>query len=182
MNEWKSVKRPGYFGRRRNEIVASFDKEYGIEKWRLVWAIENDEPQEFADACHIFYELSYLHYFQHSAEALDFVCSYGECIDNAMTNIQSGLDYTKQEAFSTHIQDIAVRNVLNKLGREFRGPKSKILVIRSPDSEGYRFGPGNIHFFAPSLIHQPSLRPPWANARSVEDFWQSNKWLQVKEI
>lgn len=135
----------------------------------------------FVEACILYYESSYLKHFQEHPEDVDFACSFGECIDNAMTNIQSGRHYIKQEAYSTHIQDIAVRNVLYSMRRKFEGPADKILTIRSSDSNGYRFGPGNIDFFHPEWIEQPSLCPLWAQAGSVEDFWQSNKWILVKD-
>ena len=102
-------------------------------------------------------------------------------MDNALTNITSGRDYTKQEAYSTHIQDIAVRNAMYTLGWKFEGPKDRILVIRSKDSAGYKYGPGNIPFYVPAWIEQPSRCPEWANPGSVEDFWQSNKWLYIKD-
>lgn len=179
---YKKLYRPGYFGRRRDEKVRLLNETYGEGKWTIVWDAEGiNHPVEFLDACYLYYEQSYLIWFQKYPEELDVVCSYSECIDNARTNIQSGTDYTKQEAFSTHIQDIAVRNVLDILGREFEGPYGKILTIRSSDSNGYKYGPGNIPFFDPALIPQPSLRPARASAGSVEDFHQSNKWVALYE-
>lgn len=188
LSEWKKLRRPGYFGRRRDEIVAGLDAEHGEGGWRLSWGVSNEKRLEFNAACIEFYEESYVRFLKNDAkyrtraqeEMLSHICSYGECIDNAMTNIQSGFDYRKQEAFSTHIQDIAVRNALRRLGRKFEGPPEKILVIRSADSEGFKYGPGNVPFAWPELIEQPSLCPKWANAGSVEDFWQSNKWIEVR--
>jgi hypothetical protein len=128
-----------------------------------------------------FYERSYFEYLQYRPDDIDFICEFRECYDNAETNIDSGLDYTKQEAFSTHIQDIAVRNVLRRLDVWFTGANGRLLQIRSRDSEGYRFGPGAVPFYAPALIEQPSLAPHWASKGSVEDFWQSNKFVWVRE-
>jgi len=177
--EWRWEGRPGYFGRRRDEIIRSYNENYGHDGWKLIWTAPGAEC-EFEDACHRFYEESYYLHLRVHPELVDEICSYGECMDNAITNIQSGCDYTKQEAFSTHIQDIAVRNVLRLLDRKFEGPTDKILVIRSKDSNGYKFGPGNIPFYAPKVIQGPSKCPPWAARGSVEDFWQSNKWLRVR--
>lgn len=179
MTNWVKLYKPGYFGGRRDQIVADLNKKYGMTGWTLVWSCGALES-EFAEACKNFYEESYIRWFWDRPEELDFICSYGECMDNAITNIQSGCDYFIQEAFSTHIQDIAVRNVLKFFGRKFEGPSDKILVIRSADSEGYKYGPGNIPFFAPQYIESPCKCPKWANAGSVEDFWQSNKWLAVR--
>ena len=180
---YKLVERPGYFGRQRDKKIAAYNKKYGVGNWELKWVIATDKDTllyNFEEACKHFYEYSYYLYLKDRQADLDFICSYKECIDNALTNIESGLNYSKQEAFSTHIQDIAVRNVLNRLNLKFSNDSDKILVIRSKDSEGFKFGPGNVPFYDANLITQPSLCPFWANKNSVEDFWQSNKWIVVK--
>lgn len=188
---WTKVERPGYFGRRRDQKVAELNARFGEGKWELRWVIDySGFPQlkptgdrtdfySFEEACRLLYEESYFRYLSQREDEVAFICSFGQCIDNAPTNVQSGFDYTKQEAFSTHIQDIAVRNTLRRLGKWFTGPADRILVIRSKDSDGYRFGPGNIPFSWPTLITTPSMAPSWANPGSVEDFWQSNKWIVV---
>jgi hypothetical protein len=199
---WLNDHRPGYFGRKRDSKISFLNTNFGEGKWRLAWVVEpklraealllpagfpeddvqrvlNEEAFTFADACRIFYEHSYWLFLRDHPGDVDFICSHGECIDNDMSNIASGCDYTKQESWATHIQDIAVRNVLRRLERKFEGPSDKILVIRSADSNGFKYGPGNVPFYDPKLITQPSLSPKWANAGSVEDFWQSNKWVQI---
>jgi len=184
LKTWKNVARPGYFGKRRDEKVAELNAKYGRGDWRLTWVIDYEDQQrslDFIQACIDFYEKSYLRYLEFKPAELDYICSFGECIDNSTTNIESGTDYTAQESWATHIQDIAIRNVLRLLGRKFKGPKNSLLIIRSTDSNGFRFGPGNVPFYDPSLITQPSMAPRWANKGSVEDFWQSNKWIQVFE-
>lgn len=180
MSEWDKVSRPGYFGRWRGKIISNLDAFHGAGNWKLVWSISGKVDLEFEDACIVYYEWSYYAYLKQHQELVDEICGYGECIDNAISNIQSGTNYTKQEAYSTHIQDIAVRNVLGLLHRKFEGPADKILVIRSQDSNGYKFGPGNVPFCDKTLIQQPSKRPQWAQPGSVEDFWQSNKYIAVK--
>lgn len=178
---WRTLDRPGYFGRQRDEKVATLNREHGEGNWRLVW-IMGGTAFDFLTACSYLYEASFFVYLKDRREDLRFICAHRDVIDNAPTNIDSGCDYLKQEAYSTHIQDIAIRNVVRRLGRCFsHAPESSTLVVRGADSHGYRFGPGNIPFFAPSLIHLPSQRPQWANPESVEDFWQSNKWVQVKQ-
>lgn len=183
---WRSASRPGYFGKTRDEKIRKLTEEYGAAGWRLVWIVEETPSvpliYNFEEACRTWYEASYVEFLRDNPKEVDFICSYGECYDNAKTNIQSGCDYTIQEALSTHIQDIAIRNALKKLGRKFEGPTEKLLEIRSTDSNGFKYGPGNVPFLLPRLITQPSKSPRWAKTGSVEDFWQSNKWIQVKEV
>lgn len=173
------IKRPGYFGRQKANKIAKLNKEYGQGNWTLVWVFDNLEL-EFKDACIQFYEESYIKWFKENLKELDFICQYKECIDNDITNIQSGTDYSIQESWATHIQDIAIRNVLKYFNRKFENKNNEILVIRSRDSIGFKYGPGNIPFYDPSKIYKPSLCPKWANSGSVEDFWQSNKFIKVK--
>jgi hypothetical protein len=183
--KWRNIGRPGYFGKRRDTILASYDANYGVGNWRLAWVVPGFKDGaavvlDFAQACKVIYEESYIRYLQDRPDDVDFICEFAECIDNSPTNVHSGCDYTIQEARSTHTQDIAVRNVLRHLGRSFTGKREELLVIRSADSNGYRFGPGNVPLYQPALIMQPSKRPQWADPGTVEDFWQSNKWLQVR--
>lgn len=183
---WQNMLRPGYFGKRRDVTLLKYDEVYGAGNWRIAWVVPGfpkgtpDLTFDFEKACKLFYEESYFQWLKDRPADVDFICEFTECMDNSPTNIHSGLDYTVQEASSTHIQDIAVRNVLTKLGRHFTGKRTELLVIRSADSNGYRFGPGNVPFYRPEIIIQPSLCPKWANRGTVEDFWQSNKHLQAR--
>lgn len=182
---WRNVERPGYFGKRRDAIHLRYDTQYGAGNWRLVWILPSlrDAPSialNFEQACKTVYEESYIQYLKDRPGDIDFICEFVDCIDNSPTNVHSGLDYTLQETTATHIQDIAVRNALKHFGRGFTGKRTELLVIRSADSNGYRFGPGSVPVFIPAGIIQPSKCPQWANPGSVEDWWQSNKFLQVR--
>ena len=176
---YRKIRRPGFFGRRRDEIVRGLNIEFGLGKWTLVWDDGVMGPLEFADACKYYYEQSYIQWFGKNPHHIDIIASYRECIDNANSNITSGCDYTKQEAGATHLQDIAIRNVLRHFNRSFCG--SSLLVIRSSDSNGGFYSPGKIPFMRPDLVSVPSKHPRWADPGSVEDFWQSNKWIAVRE-
>jgi hypothetical protein len=184
--KWRNVERPGYFGKRRDTIIARYNAAYGTDNWRLAWVAPGfppgapDHAYEFANACKVFYEESYLRYLLNRLDDLDFICEFTECMDNSPMNVHSGLDYTAQETSSMHIQDIAVRNVLATLRRTFTGKRTELLIIRSVDSNGHQFGPGNVPFYRPEMIMKPSRCPQWASPGSVEDFWQSAKTLQVR--
>jgi hypothetical protein len=198
--KYEAVERPGFFGRRKNEKIAALNKKYGEGKWELRHVMPFDplpgttepvipspvtleETYDFMRACKELYEESYFKFLTANPDKVALICAFYEVFDNADTNVFSGTDYTKQEAFSTHIQDIAIRNVLARLGRKFSPlPSSGLLQVRGPDSVGYQLGlnPGQVPFFAPGMITQPSLAPLWAMKGSVEDLWQSNKWVLRK--
>jgi hypothetical protein len=180
LNDFHPLERPGYFGRRRDEKIKALNDAHGAGNWTLAWKY-GEVYYEFHPACRYLYELSYLEHLMREPELLEWICGFGEVIDNAITNVQSGYDYTIQEAFSTHIQDIAVRNVLQLLGKKFMGNPDNLLTIRGVDSNGAHLNPGKIPFFHPAEVGTPSLAPKWAEPLSVEDFWQSNKWIMVRE-
>jgi len=189
---WLFEDRPGFFGKNRDNIIAGYNEKYGKDGWQLAWMPSKYlhrayVPYDFINACKAFYEQSYYIYMRSLPfEILDELCRYGECYDNAITNVKSRLDYTIQEAYSTHIQDIAVRNVMAALGRKFMTGGAPLLQIRGSKvsiggtcSLGTLLSPANVPFYDPDMIIQPSKCPDWANEGSVEDFWQSNKILQV---
>ena len=125
------------------------------------------------------YEDAYHAHLQRSPAELEWlVQTASEVFDNSDSNVLSGLDYSVQEAPSTHLQDIALRRCLVRLGRHFEG--DHLLEIRGRGSEGYRLNPGEVPFHRPELILHPQARS-WWRPDSVESFWQSNKILQVQE-
>lgn len=187
---YKLVERPGYFGRRRDEKIAHYNATYGEGKWELRWLVDINKSMGYEEACYKIYETSYLHFFYENPDILEEVARYKEVIDNAETNILSGLDYTYQESYSTHIQDIAIRNCLKRCDKTFSGMHG-LLVVRGPDTLGWRLGlnPGQVkamrrnkHGVIDDIvdIKQPSKKQSWAQEGSVEDFWQSNKYIALK--
>src|SRR5687768_7235234 len=86
---WKLAYRPGMLGAKRIKVTSSWDATYGKGNWKLVWQAENEEgvlvQHDFKEACELFYERSYLEYFKKNPEQVDYVCQFGECIDNAAT-------------------------------------------------------------------------------------------------
>ena len=179
MRDWYPVERPGYFGKRRDQKIAALNEKYGTGNWKLAWKFGTDF-YDFVPACRYFYERSYFEFFTKNRDALVVVCQFRECMDNAETNVNSGMDYSIQEAVSTHIQDIAVRNVLHLMGHKFTSQNDSLLVIRGEDSNGQWLNPGHIPFFDQFEIGHPSLAPFWVKPHSVEDFWQSNKWVVMR--
>jgi len=41
--------------------------------------------------------------------------------NTSISNIESKLDYNRQETLNTHIQDIAIRRSVLRLGKQFKG-------------------------------------------------------------
>jgi hypothetical protein len=117
---WEIVTRPGYFGARRDSIEASWDSTYGPDNWTLGWVV--GEIVVSRVGMNMLYEDAYFAYLEANPDIVDTLTSQAyEVYDDAVTNVASGLDYTAQETDRTHVQDIAIRRALVRLGRAFHG-------------------------------------------------------------
>ncbi len=179
-SEWKTIGRPGYFGAKRNDTYSQYDSIYGKDNWRIVWKIEGHFFDKYT-VCTL-YEDAYFSFLKNNPSILEqLVSSASDVYDDDISNMTSGLDYGAQETNRTHIQDIAIRRVLTRLGTKFKG--SEPIQIR--DRLGTHplsriLSPGQVPFHRQELIEKPELEG-WWNKSSVESFYQSNKYLQVKK-
>ena len=175
---WARLERPGYFGSRRDELCAGYDQRFRAGRWRLAWAY-GELSLTRAEMCMI-YEDAYLAFMAGRPDVVDQLCAEAaDVYDDAPSNCASGLDYTAQETGRTHVQDIAIRRCLVRLGRAFSG--ERLVQIRDSLGEhplSMTLSPGQVPFHRPELLETPELDGWWAPG-SVESFYQSNKWLEV---
>ena len=102
-----------------------------------------------------------------------------EVFDIDIGDLESGLDYLIQNGSATHLQDISIRRVVLRRGWQFEG--SELVQIRShKDYFGKKLSPGKVPFHKPELIVVPHLKK-WWDENSIEDWYQSNKILQIRE-
>jgi len=121
-SRWKPILRPGSFGDKRDEIFKSYDATYGADNWGLGW-IWNGEIIPYDKVCKL-YEGAYLADSFKRKDIWEELRSIAyDVYDDNKSNVGSGRDYTIQETDSTHIQDIAVRNVFFRRGWDFEGDK-----------------------------------------------------------
>ncbi len=169
----------GYLGSKRDEKYRLWDQSYGPGNWHLIWKFGRCNL-DFIQACQI-YEDAYFIFLKNNRLILkDLVSSASDVYDDHPSNVHSGLDYTIQETVHTHLQDIAIRRSLFRLGTVFEGQE----LIQIRDSRGTHplsltLSPGRVPFHQPELIIQPELTG-WWQLGSVESFYQSNRFLQVK--
>lgn len=175
---WITIQRPGYGGKAGAQRDREREEVYGPGGFRS--AFQWGDRVITYDAALMLYEDAYLEHLKTHPEDLEWlVATACEVYDNSDSNVSSKTHYHIQEALSTHLQDIALRRCLIRLGREFRG--DHLVEVRGHRSEGYRLNPGKIAFHRPDLIVRPPATLAWCEQGSVELFWQSNKVLQVKE-
>lgn len=176
---YKSIERPGYLGGQREQKFQEWNNKYGKNNWRLAWEWGN-RFLNFDYACCV-YENAYYSFFQENpAILLNLIWSASDVYDDSPTNVNSGVNYTAQETNHTHIQDIAIRRCLARLDKHFQGKE----LIQIRDTKGTHplsltLSPGRVNFHKPQWIVRPWLEGWWQQG-SVECWYQSNRFLQVK--
>ncbi|GAB3964793.1 hypothetical protein GCM10029978_026080 [Actinoallomurus acanthiterrae] len=179
---WVTAGRPGHLGSRRAARYAEWDARYGSGNWRLRWRV-GPMLHERAAAVAL-YEDAYVARLTGDPELLKTLVSTARDVwDHEPADTASGLDYTIQRGNSTHLQDIAVRRALVRLGSWFAG--SELIRLRRPSDAsngvaarlGSQLDSGLVPFHRPDLIAQDEL-PGWWQPGSVESFYQSNRVLQ----
>ena len=188
---WKIADRPGYFGKKREAIFESFNRQHGEKNWRIAWEWGNlvlDRPEALQ-----IYEDAYYEHFRLKPEILDWLINnYSNVYDTAQSNMESVFNYTLQETLSNHLHDIAIRRAVIRGGKWFLG--NKILEVRSTNEDGKVLSPCKIPFHLPEMIYRGQTKyqgeprdfttnPPWWRRigvqDSVEEFYQQNKVLQI---
>lgn len=182
METWRTVERPGYLGKKRDEVHARWDGEYGKDNWRIAYQWGGlVVPREMGIQL---YEDGYYEFLSKEQETLDWLVSTASDVyDTAPTNVQAGLSYTHQETSNNHLHDVAIRRAVLRLGEWFRG--DHLVHVRWKGSEGYRINPGVVPFHLPERIVPGEIKDyggkgTWWFEKTIEDFYQRNKVLQVR--
>jgi hypothetical protein len=173
---WKDAGRPGRFGRSRDRWRRLYDDRFGPGRWRVVHRYlmsDLDLP-----GVGRLYERAYLALFRDRPQLLAWLARHARDVyATAPSNTRSGGDYTVQERKVEHVHDIAIRNTLRAQGRSFEGERLLRIARAGPGAELH---PGRVPFPQPEAILEPRLIGPWDDG-SLEQFWESNRVLQVWE-
>lgn len=173
---WAILGRPGYAGRKKTLRRTELEVKFGEGNWKIAHLVEGRLLSR--DEALVFFEEGYYQFFKKNPEILDWLLlTANDIYDTNPSNIDSKLDYSIQETEAAHLNDIAIRRVIKRLGMEFQG--SKLLQVHGEDSEGFVLTTGQVPFHKPDLISSPQIKGWWSKS-SIEAFWQSNKVLAVK--
>lgn len=181
--EWETVERPGYFGKKRNELQIQWNEEYGEGNWRIAYQW-GDQVIERPEALQL-YEDGYYEFFKRNPDMLEWlVQEASDVYDTAPTNVEAGYDYFQQETPNNHIHDVSIRRAVMRLGRQFEGDEP--MHVRWKKSAGYSINPGVVPFHLPEMILDEGIsdhggKGYWWKANTIEDFYQRNKVLQVRK-
>ena len=175
---WETVVRPGFFGKEKIKIIQGYNDKYGGGNWRISW-IWDGRVIEDELAYQLYEDGYYADSFENEDKWKELIKAARDVYDHHPSDVYSGLDYLIQTGTATHLQDISVRRVLMRRGWKFEG--NELIQVRKHSTYwGALFSPGKIPFHLPELIVDPHLEE-WWDYDSVEDFYQSNKILQVKK-
>jgi len=182
-----------YSGYKKQKIYESLDEKFGPENWLPAHFFDGQVVSRYQGFRQ--YDEAYYEFLKNNPDVREWIVdTASEVIDFAESNIQSGLDLSKQEGPATHLQDISVRRALTRLALEEQGKEydpenlptipifkgDHIVKIRDHTTEGYRLNPGQVPFHKPELgLDMQPTKDPWWKKDSAEDIYQKNKVLLV---
>jgi hypothetical protein len=194
--EWEIAERPGYLGKKRDEMTAFWNEKYGKDNWCLRYCL-GDRLFNRDFALQI-YEDAYYEHLKQNPDVLFWLLENARDVYDTATSNVGQMSYERQETPNNHIHDVAIRRSVWRLGQDFRG--KELMHVRWTDSPGFRINPGIVPFHMPHLI-EPDRRHDfetcrwdpsddgklkdhgkkgiWWNPGTIEDFYQRNKLLIV---
>ena len=176
IDDWAILGRPGFAGKQKRQKRKELLNKFGEGNWKIAHLYEDNLLSRELALIH--FENSYQKFFEDNPEILEWLLHTAiDIYDNQESNVNSGLNYSIQETEDAHLHDIAIRRVLQKMGKEFQG--ESLLQIRGEKSDGFILSTGQVPLYKPKLIQRKQLKGWWGK-NSIESYWQSNKVLSVK--
>jgi len=170
--------RTGHLGPRRLSFERYMNQNFGEGKWGFEHLL-NGKKVDFSEILGL-YEEAYVAYFRNNSELVDWlVKNYRDVYDTSPSNVESGEDYQIQETLQAglHLQDVAIRRALRKLGKTFQG--DRLLQVRGKESEGYCLSPGQLPML-PNYCNYKYLPRGWWKRNSIECWYQATRVVTVE--
>ena len=179
--EWETVDRPGWFGVDRERILKSYDEKYGAENWRIRHQL-GPRVMDLPESLRL-YEMSYELHFLHPDTRHLWTSLFREASEvwtEEESDVQSGRDYSIQLSPAVHYEDMSIRIIMDKYGKEFKGDKLIRIRADSEDPIGVALSSIHIPFPFPQYLEASFPQIFWWNRHkgSLEEFWHTNKVLQ----
>ncbi len=172
----------GYLGSRRNEIRKRYDENIGEGNWRVVWGDKQSKKiYDFYRMCE-YYRRSYFEFLKERPDILEFlqlncanVCTWDD------SDRFAGCNYLDQNGEKTQLLAITIRNVMVDLKLEFYGQGIIYLMGSRMSHEICKeLHPKKVPFCKPEMIFFPHYEEIEKEPFSVEDFYQNNRFLQIR--
>jgi hypothetical protein len=183
-SEWTTVGKPGWFGEAKNDMLKGYDEKYGEGNWRIRHQF-GLRALDFSEAVKL-YEICYeLHFLNPDTRYLwiDLMKRAADVWTEEERDVESGMDYSIQKAKAPHYEDVAIRIILDRYGKSFKGDRLIRIRADSPDTVGVALSSIHIPFAFPQHMEAPIEKIAWWTRYkdSLEYFWHCNKILQVKK-
>lgn len=181
MNGWTIVERqPKPFGLERKKREKELGQQYP-DGWQETWRWGDIIISKSITMSII--EDAYYHYLREDHNTLlNLLSQAAEVYEQGLDDIESGIDYTKQEGMAFHYSDIALRRAVIRLGEEMRGEMP--ICIPRPLFTGEGIMPKLSTYNAPFHVRKNIIRPyvegDWKE-NSIECFYQSNRVIIARE-
>lgn len=186
---WQTVERPGYLGKKKDEMYALWNEKYGLGNWKIVNETVEKEVFSYEDIIYKVYVPGYEEYFKnHPDEARTVTDNFSYGYDKDLCTEKEAYDFYafyNKPGIANQFHSVAFNIALRNLGYVFKGVeplKVREAKLGTPESEqpkGYKWSPGKIPCTIPELIPSPHI-DGWWSPNSIEDFYQSTKALQIK--
>lgn len=181
---WKTIETPGWFGEAKKERLTGYDNKYGEGNWRIRHIL-GPRLLDFDEAVRL-YEMCYeLHFLSPHTRFLwtELFKVASDIWTELESDVDSSMDYQKQLAPAPHYEDIAIRIIMKRYNKVFKGTRLVRVRADSQDNVGVALSSIHIPFIFPNSIEYfPGVH--WWNRHpgSLEHFWHANKVLQVRNI
>lgn len=188
---WQTVERPGYLGKKKDEMYKLWNQKYGERMWRIVNEMANGEIFSYEDIIWKIYVPGYTAHFLMNPDQAKFVTdNYSYAFDKDMISKEQAFDlyalYNKP-GIANQFHNVAFNLSLEYfLGLPFKGARP--LQVRegkpgTPDNEqpeGYIWSPGRILSVRPDLIPSINIEGAWWGKGTIEEQYQKSKALQIR--
>ena len=183
-SDWTTIRRPGWFGEKTPELLTSFDETYGKGNWRIRHQLgprllDLKEALRLYELC---YELDFLNPDRHFYWT-DLFQRASEVWTELESDVECGMDYSKQNHTAPHYEDMAIRIIMDRYSCTFKGDKLIRIRADSTDVVGKALSSIHIPFIFPQFIESDLDEIAWWNRHkgSLEHFWHTNKILQIRK-
>ena len=181
---------PGHIGKKRSELESRWNKEYGKGNWKVAWETPQGKILDYSGIIQVYIE-GYVEYFKkHPGEADHVTSNFSYCYDKNLVTKEEAFDpyalYNRPGAVN-QFHHAAMNKALEEiLGIPFKGEVPLKVRSGNPDMPenlwplGWHWQPGLIPCAHPEEIFDIVFEGQWRKKGSIEDFYQSNKALQIK--
>ncbi len=190
--DWVTVERPGYFGKRKEELFMRWNKEYGEGNWRIVHQTKDGEIMEYENVFWKVYVSGYVRHFLLNPDQAEFLVNkHSYTYDKYLITRREAFDpyaFYNKPGIPNQFHHTSLNIALEWfLGMKFKGSKPIQVRQGKPGTDkqnwpaGWRWSPGYIRCTRPDQIPIHQKSGWWEDEDSIEAFYQYTKVVQARK-